>query len=342
MKNELNIAVVGATGLVGRTMVKILEERNFPLTNLKLFSSPKGAGSEITFRGVNYSVNAINESSFESIDIALFSAGKEASVKYAPIATDNGCIVIDNGSYWRMHKHVPLIVPEVNPDALTSHHGLVANPNCSTIQLVIALEPIRRLFGIKRIVVSTYQSISGAGQKGINQLSDEIHGKEPTEKVSKLPIAYNTVFHSITGSEGHSEEEIKMTNEPRKIFNDSGLEISVTCVRLPILGGHGESVNIELEKPATTQELRELLNNSPGVSVIDDPINSQYPTTLMSKDKDDVFVGRIRKDNSIENGFNLWIVADNIRKGAATNAVQIAELIHKKNLFEFEKINFNN
>jgi len=342
MKNKLKIAVVGATGLVGRTMLRILEEREFPVVDLILLSSPKGAGSVIAFRGVDYTVDAISEDSFESVDIALFSAGKDVSVKYALIAAAKGCVVIDNGSYWRMHKKVPLIVPEVNPDALIGHHGIIANPNCSTIQLVVALKPIHRTFGIKRMIVSTYQSISGAGQKGINQLNDEILGKEPAERVSKLPIAYNTVFHSITDSDGNSEEEIKMTNEPRKIFNDFDLKISVTCVRLPILGGHGESVNIETEKPTTVEELSELLNNSAGVTVIDDPVNSIYPTPLMSKDKDDVFVGRIRKDNSIENGFNLWIVADNIRKGAATNAVQIAELVLEKNLFEFERADFNN
>jgi len=340
MSELYNIAVVGATGLVGRTMIKVLEERNFPVGNLYLLSSARSAGTEINYRGETLEVRELDEDSFDDIDLALFSAGKEVSIKYAPIAASKGCVVVDNGSYWRMHKDVPLVVPEVNPEALVGHNGIIANPNCSTIQLVAALKPINDKYGLRRVVVSTYQSITGAGQKGINQLMAEIEGKEPEKKVSNHQVAYNTVFHSVTDESGFSEEEMKMIQEPRKILGMNELKVAVTCVRLPILGGHGESVNIETERYANLDELRDLLHNSPGLCVIDSPKDEMYPTPLQSKDKNDVFVGRIRKDDSAENGLYLWIVADNVRKGAATNAVQIAELIVEKNLFDFEKIVF--
>jgi aspartate-semialdehyde dehydrogenase len=340
MKKVFNIAVVGATGLVGRTMLKVLEERNFPVDNLTLLASERGAGTMIPFKGRNYTVQPIDDDSFNGIDIALFSAGKDVSVQYGPVAVKSGCVVIDNGSYWRMHSEVPLVVPEVNPEALEGHNGIIANPNCSTIQMVVALNPISKLFGLKRLVVSTYQSITGAGQKGYQQLMAEIEGSKPKQIVSNHPVAFNTIFHKITEESGYSEEEIKMEKETRKILNLPELDLTVTCVRLPILGGHGESVNIETNKPFIIDSIRDLLASSPGIVVLDNPQKEEYPTPIESQGKDDVFVGRIRRDNSIENGVNLWIVADNVRKGAASNAVQIAELVVQKNLLKFETINF--
>jgi aspartate-semialdehyde dehydrogenase len=318
-----NIAILGATGLVGRTMLKILEERNFPVSNLSLLASEKSAGQKLNFRGKKYSVGEINENSFNGIDIALFSPGKKASKQWAPVAEKAGCIVIDNSSAWRMESDIPLVVPEVNSHVLKDYKGIIANPNCSTIQLVVVLNEINKHFGLKRVIVSTYQSISGAGEKGIDKLMNEINGIDTNDKHK---IAYNTMFHHINDKSGYSEEEIKMINETRKIMEIPDLPVSVTCVRLPILGGHGESVNIQTESQCSVENLRESLSNGKGIVVIDDPLNQEYPTPAISDGRDDVFVGRIRKDDVFENGFYLWIVADNVRKGAATNAVQIAEL----------------
>ncbi len=336
MRELFNLAVVGATGLVGRTMLKVLEERNFPVANISLFGSAKSAGTELKFKDEKITVRELREDSFQNIDIALFSAGKFVSEKFAPIAAGSGTVVIDNGSFWRMHKDVPLVVPEVNPEALAGHYGIIANPNCSTIQLVVALKPIADKFGLERIVVSTYQSISGAGQSGINQLADEIIGNKPEKSVSPHPVAFNTVFHNISDKSGFTEEEIKMINEPRKIMSLPELKIAVTCVRLPVLGGHGESVNIETKTPFSIDEIRQLLANSEGINVIDDPFSDKYPTPVQVQDNDEVFVGRLRIDDSVKNGLYMWVVADNIRKGAATNTVQIAELIIKNNLLDFE------
>ncbi len=337
MKKLFNVAVVGATGLVGRTMIKILEERNFPVGNLFLLASERSAGTVISFKDTEYTVEALMPDSFEDIDIALFSAGKDVSIKYAPIAAACGCVVIDNGSFWRMHPEVPLIVPEVNPEALNNHNGIIANPNCSTIQLMVALKPIEDNFKLKRVIVSTYQSITGAGQKGIDQLTAEISGEIPQQRASKHQIAYNTVFHTVSDPDGFSEEEIKMINEPRKILSRPDLPMVVTCVRLPILGGHGESVNVETEKSFHIQQLRELLSNSPGITVIDEPLVDKFPTPLDAGGYDSVFVGRLRKDTTVDNGAYLWIVSDNVRKGAATNAVQIAELLIEKDGLDFER-----
>jgi aspartate-semialdehyde dehydrogenase len=336
MKKLFNVAVVGATGLVGRTMIKVLEERNFPVGNLFLLASPRSAGTMIGFKDTEYIVDAITPDSFEDIDIALFSAGKEVSIKYAPIAAAAGCVVIDNGSYWRMHPEVPLIVPEVNPEAAGSHYGIIANPNCSTIQLMVALKPIEDNFKLNRVIVSTYQSITGAGQKGIDQLTAEIGGDIPSQRASKHQIAYNTVFHTVTDPDGFSEEEIKMINEPRKILSRPDLPMVVTCVRLPILGGHGESVNVETERSFEITELRELLTNSPGITVVDEPHQDKFPTPVDAGGHDGVFVGRLRKDTTVENGAYLWVVSDNVRKGAATNAVQIAELLIEKDALDFD------
>lgn len=321
--SKKNIAIVGATGLVGRTMLKVLEERNFPVQNLKLLASQKSEGKKLFFSGREYIVESINENSFKDIDIALFSAGKEASKKYAPIATSKGCIVIDNSSAWRMTPDIPLIVPEVNKEVLKNYRGIIANPNCSTIQLMLTLKPLEDNFGLKRVVISTYQSISGAGQGGIDKLMNEIESKGEIKSES---IAFNLNFHTISDDSGFTEEEIKMINETRKILNLPNLPIAVTCVRLPILGGHGESVNVELKREFHINDIRELFSHTENLMLMDKPLENIYPTPAISKGRDEVFVGRIRIDDSVKNGLYFWIVADNIRKGAATNAVQIAEL----------------
>ncbi len=340
MKKIFNVAVVGASGLVGRKILEILEERDFPIDKLYLFASNKSAGLPLIYKNTKYTIEELTETSFQNIDIALFSAGKEVSRKYAPIAVAAGAVVIDNGSYWRLNDSVPLLVPEVNPEALSAHHGIIANPNCSTIQMLVALKPIADNYGLKRVVVSTYQSISGAGQKGITQLADEIIGNEPNKRISSKSLAFNTVFHSFADGNDFTEEEIKMLNESRKILSLPELKIAVTCVRLPILGGHGESLNIETEKPFDISLLRSLLSNAPGISIIDSPEKDEYPTTALAQESDNVYIGRIRRDKTVENGFYMWVVADNIRKGAATNAVQIAELLVRNNLFDFNTINF--
>jgi aspartate-semialdehyde dehydrogenase len=339
-KKEINVAIVGATGLVGRKMLQVLEERNFPVSNLKLLASARTAGTILEFKGKELTVQELKNDSFDNVDIALFSAGKKVSVEFAPIAASKGCIVIDNGSHWRMNPNVPLVVPEVNPEALKQHYGIIANPNCSTIQLVVALKPIQDRYKLKRVVVSTYQSISGAGQKGVSQLLSEIKGEIPSKRVSSHKIAFNLVFHDLSDSSGFSEEEIKMKNEIRKIMSLPDLPVAVTCVRLPILGGHGESVNIETENPISIEELRDLLNQQDGIKVIDEPQKDKYPTPELSNNTDHVYIGRIRKDDSVKNGTYLWIVSDNVRKGAATNAVQIAELLIKEDLFKFDSHNF--
>jgi len=340
IEKKYNVAIAGATGLVGRTMIKVLEERNFPICNLTLLASERSDGEIIKFKGEDFVVKQIAADSFEDVDIALFSAGKDVSIKYAPEAVKSGCIVIDNGSYWRMNPNVPLVVPEVNPEALEWHKGIIANPNCSTIQLVVPLKPINDLYNLKRVIVSTYQSITGAGQRGVDQLISEVTGFDPAERVTSHQIAYNLVFHKITDASGFSEEEIKMINETRKILNLPELKIAVTCVRLPILGGHGESVNIETEKQFEINEVREMLAGMEGMIVIDEPFEEKYPTPLLSKDTNEVYIGRLRRDDTVECGIYLWIVADNVRKGAATNAVQIAEKLIEKNLLSFSFFEF--
>lgn len=332
-----HIAVVGATGLVGRTMLKVLKEHDFPVHKLTLLASKRSAGKTIEFNGEKFTVQELTKDSFKGIDIALFSAGSGPSKEFAPYAAAAGCVVIDNSSAWRMHPEVPLVVPEVNAHAIDQHKGIIANPNCSTIQLVVALKPLHDKYVLKRVVVSTYQSISGAGQTGVDQLMGEIAGTAK-ETPYPHPVAFNTMFHPIAEYDGFSEEEIKVKNETRKIMEVPGLPIAVTCVRLPILGGHGESVNIETEHPFTPRELRDTLASAPGIIVHDDPQNAIYPTPRKSDDKDPVFVGRVRMDDSVVNGAHLWIVADNLRKGAATNAVQIASALLKRPRLNFTPI----
>lgn len=319
---EYNVAVVGATGLVGRTMIKVLEERNFPVANLKLLASARSVGTKIAFKGKDYFVEELNDNSFKGVDIALFSAGGEMSKIYAPFAQKDKCIAIDNSSFWRMDPNTPLVVPEVNPEHLKNHNYIIANPNCSTIQLLVVLKAINEKYGLERVVCSTYQSISGAGQKGLDKLNYELESTE--NKQGNHRIAFNAMFHTI-GASGISEEEAKMINESRKMLDIPNLKMSVTCVRLPILGGHAESVNVTTQKAFEINEVRSLLENTHNVIVIDQPDKEQYPTPAMVEHKDEVFVGRIRRDDSAENTMNLWVVADNLRKGAATNAVQIAE-----------------
>lgn len=326
----INIGIVGATGLVGRKMLEILEERNFPAGEIRIFASSRSAGLKLSFKNRVLTVEDSNNSNFKGLDIVLFSAGKNASQHIAPKAVADGCIVIDNGSFWRMDSNVPLVVPEVNPEDAYKHRGIIANPNCSTIQLVVALKPLNDRYNIKRVIVSTYQSVSGAGQKGLIQLFAELNGDTPTDRISSHQLAFNTVFHKISDESLYSEEEIKIINETRKILNLPDLKISVTCVRLPITGGHSESVNIEFEKPIQMNDVFNLLKNQEGVVVLDEPKNEIYPTPVFVANKDEVFIGRIRRDISVENGLNFWVVADNLRKGAATNAVQIAELLIKK------------
>ncbi|MBC6002496.1 MAG: aspartate-semialdehyde dehydrogenase [Paeniclostridium sordellii] len=329
---KVNVAIVGATGMVGRTFLKVLEERNFPIDNLYLFSSARSAGSKVEFKGKEYTVEELNENSFDrDIQIALFSAGGSISEKYAPIAASKGVVVVDNSSAWRMDENVPLVVPEVNPDAVKEHKGIIANPNCSTIQAMVPLKPLNDKYNIKRIVYSTYQAVSGSGVKGTKDLEDGIKGLE--NKFYPHPIAYNCLPHiDVFMDNGYTKEEMKMINETMKILNDYDLKITATTVRVPVVNGHSESINVEFEKDFDIEELKALLANSQGLELVDDIENNVYPTAFELSGRDEVFVGRVRRDFSVDSGINMWVVADNIRKGAATNAVQIAELLLKYDL----------
>ncbi|HAN10349.1 MAG TPA: aspartate-semialdehyde dehydrogenase [Clostridiales bacterium] len=327
----MNLAIVGATGLVGRTFLDVLEERNAKIDNLFLFSSAKSKGKIIRFKEKDYIVDELNENSFKSnkIDYALFSAGGDISKKFAPIAAENGCIVIDNSSAWRMDEKVPLVVPEVNPEDVEWNEGIIANPNCSTIQAVVALAPLHKEYKIKRIVYSTYQAVSGAGIEGIKDLERGMKG----EKNEKFPhqICNNCIPHIDSFLEnGYTKEEMKMVNETRKILHDETMKITSTTVRVPVTNCHSESINIEFYNQFEIKQVNQLLRDSKGISVVDDIQNNNYPLATAAEGKDEVYVGRIRRDESVESGLNLWVVADNIRKGAATNAVQILELMLNK------------
>lgn len=305
-------------------MLRVLEERDVACDALRLFASGESAGRTVeTYRGPVV-VESLESADLSGIDIALFSAGGSVSAGWAPRFAQAGAVVIDNSSYWRMADDVPLVVPEVNGADALAHKGIIANPNCSTIQLVVALWPLHQAFGIRRVVVSTYQSVSGAGQKGVDQLTDEIAGRTPSARISSHDVAYNTVFHTVAELDAASEEEQKMVRETRRIMHLPDLPMAVTCVRVPVLGGHGESVAIETVEPCTPLQARDILAASPGIVVLDDPANAVYPTPRITEHRDDVFVGRVRQDTSVEHGLLLWVVADNLRKGAATNAVQIA------------------
>lgn len=328
----MRVAIVGATGEVGRAFLRVLEERNFPVSSLKLFASKNSKGKTLTFRGKEYKVEALEEQdSFKDIDIALFSAGSSVSKEYAPLFAKDGAVVIDNSSYWRMNEDVPLVVPEVNKEDIKLHKGIIANPNCSTIQMVVALKPIYDKYGIERVIVSTYQSVSGAGNKAIVELEEQTKAwceKKRIPAPSKLPkrIAFNVIPHiDVFEEDLYTKEETKMLNETRKIMHDENLRVSATCVRVPVFYGHSESVTVETKKDFDLDELKNLLRNSQNIILMDNPQDNLYPIPILVEGRDEVFVGRIRRDRAFERGVSMWIVSDNIRKGAATNAVQIAE-----------------
>lgn len=325
MNKEYKLAIVGATGLVGRTVLKVLEEENLPISEYKLFASKKSAGTTLKFMNKKYAVNELTENSFdEHFDFAIFSAGGDTSKKFSPIAASKGCIVIDNSSAFRMDPDVPLIVPEVNPEKISENRGIIANPNCSTIQAVVALKPLDDKYKIKRIVYSTYQAVSGAGQKGLDDFNNGLLGKEP-EKFP-YPIINNCLPHiDVFLDNGYTKEEEKMINETRKILNKPDLKVTATTVRVPVKNSHSESINIEFENSFELDDIIETLKNAPGIVVQDDVKNNIYPLATNANGHNEVFVGRIRRDFSVDNGINIWVVADNIRKGAAANAVQILE-----------------
>ncbi len=322
---KYKLAIVGVTGMVGSTFLTVLEQRNLPISELYFFASSRSAGKTIEFQGKEYIVKELTEHSFDrGIDIALFSAGGSISKKFAPIAVEKGCIVVDNSSAWRMAPTVPLVIPEVNPEDIKKHKGIIANPNCSTIQAVVALKPLYDKYGIKRVVYSTYQSVSGAGMDGFSDLENGIKGEAP--KKFPHPIAGNCIPHiDVFEDNGYTKEEIKMIEETKKILGNQSLRITATTVRVPVFNSHSESINVELEKPFEIEELKNTLKQAPGIVVQDEPNNSIYPMPITATGKDEVFVGRIRRDESIESGVNLWVVSDNIRKGAATNTIQIAQ-----------------
>lgn len=331
----MKVAVVGATGLVGTLMSRILEERNFPVTELIMSASDKSVGKEVQFRGEKYYLKSVQEAVDSKPNVALFSAGASVSKEWAPKFASNGTVVIDNSSAWRMEPDKKLIVPEVNAHLLNEQDKIIANPNCSTIQMVVALAPLHQKFGIKRLVISTYQSFTGTGMKAVKQYELERKGftPAPEEMAYFYPIFQNCIPQCDVFLENdYTKEEMKLVNETRKILGDASIRITATAVRVPVDGGHSESVNIEFEKPFDVTEVREILAHTDGVVVEDDLNNKKYPMPLFAKDKDEVFVGRIRRDDSVENGLNLFIVSDNLRKGAATNAVQIAEYMLKKGL----------
>lgn len=334
---SLKVAVVGATGAVGNLMVKVLEERSFPVGELTLLASVRSLGKTLPFKGTELPVQELREDSFHGIQVALFSAGGSVSKKFAPLAAAAGCVVIDNSSAFRMDPKVPLIVPEVNPDAVAPHPNIIANPNCSTIQMVVALKPIYDAAGIKRIVVTTFQAVSGTGKRAIEELRQQVaavvEGREVTREIYPYQIAFNCFPHIGAFLEnGYTEEEMKMVNETRKIFRDPEIAVCATTVRIPVLFGHSEAVNIETRTPIGVDEVRALLAKAPGVRVVDDVARARYPIPLEAAGTDDTLVGRIRQDPSAVNGLAMWVVADNIRKGAATNAVQIAELLVARGL----------
>jgi aspartate-semialdehyde dehydrogenase len=331
-KERYAVAVVGATGAVGREMVEILEERKFPVGELRLLASERSAGEAIAYCGKELAVDLLTDGALGGLDFALFSAGADVSRRFAPVAVQQGAIVIDNSSAFRMEPNVPLVVPEVNPAALGRHKGLIANPNCSTIQMVVALKPLHDAAKINRIVVTTFQSVSGTGKEAMDELLDQtraILGFQAVEqKVYPHQIAFNCLPHiDEFEADGYSREEMKLANETRKILNAPTIRITATTVRVPVCRGHSESVNIEMERPLGANEARALLTKAPGVIVMDDPKRAVYPLPIDAVGNDAVYVGRIREDRSVEHGLNLWIVSDNLRKGAALNAVQIAEAL---------------
>lgn len=329
------VAVAGATGVVGRKMLQVLEERNFPVAKLKLLASERSKGKTLTFKGEEIPVDVLAEDSFEGIDIALFSAGGGTSLKFAPCAAKSGCVVVDNSSAWRMDPNVPLVVPEVNPQDIPKHNGIIANPNCSTIQMVVVLKPLHDAATITRVVVSTYQAVSGAGSAALNELEAHtravLDGQTYVNKIFPHPIAFNCIPQipqkDAFTDNGYTSEEMKMVNETKKIMGDPNIRVTATTVRVPVHTGHSESVNVETVKKLTADEARALLAKAPGVIVQDDPANQVYPLAVACAGKGDTYVGRIREDISHPSALDMWVVSDNLLKGAAYNAVQIAELL---------------
>lgn len=333
--SEKSIAIAGATGMVGDQLLRTLESRNFPVKSIKLLASERSAGKTLRFRGEEFPVEVLREDSFQGIDIALFSAGGGTSKHFAPFAAKAGCVVIDNSSAWRMDPNVPLVVPEVNAHTVNDHQGIIANPNCSTIQMVVVLKPLHDAATIERVVVSTYQAVSGAGKKAVDELYDQaraiMDGREPKCDVFPRPIAFNCLPQipqvNAFDANGYSTEEIKMINETKKIMGDDSIRVTATTVRVPVHTGHSESVNVQTKEKLSAQRARDILSTAPGVVVRDDAANGVYPTALEAAGKGDTFVGRIREDVSHPSALDMWIVSDNLLKGAAYNAVQIAELL---------------
>src|SRR5688572_28426126 len=328
----MKVAVVGATGLVGTKMLQILAERNFPVTELIPVASERSVGKEVEFKGKKYKIVSMTDAIAAKPDVAIFSAGGSTSLEWAPKFAEAGVTVIDNSSAWRMDPSKPLIVPEINADILTKNDKIIANPNCSTIQMVVALNPLHKKYGMKRIVVSTYQSVTGTGVKAVTQLMNERQGIAG-ERAYKYPIDLNVIPQiDVFLENGYTKEEMKMVNETKKIMRDESIRVTSTTVRIPVVGGHSEAVNVEFAKDYDLMEVKTLLQSAPGVIVVDDPSNQRYPMPMDAHEKDEVFVGRLRRDESQPNTLNMWVVSDNLRKGAATNAVQIAEYLSKKGL----------
>jgi len=328
----MKVAVVGATGMVGEVMLKVLAERNFPITELLLVASERSIGKKLTYKDEEYTIIGLSEAVEAKPDIAIFSAGGDTSLDWAPKFAEVGTTVVDNSSAWRMNPHKKLVVPEINADELTSKDKIIANPNCSTIQLVMALAPLHKKYKMKRVIISTYQSVSGTGVKAVKQLENEIAGIQG-EMAYPYPISRNALPHCDVFTEnGYTKEEMKLAREPQKILDDRTFSVSATAVRIPTAGGHSESVNVEFLNDFELNEVRQILNNTPGVTVQDNPDTNTYPMPIYAHDKDEVFVGRIRRDETQRSTLNMWIVSDNLRKGAATNAVQIAEYLVEKGL----------
>lgn len=325
---KVNIAVVGATGMVGRTFLKVLEERDFPYNKIYCYASKRSAGMKVKCKGEDIIVEELTEASFDrDIDIALFSAGGATSEKFAPIAASKGVIVIDNSSHFRMDKDVPLVVPEVNPQAIWQHKNIIANPNCSTIQAMVALKPLQKKYGLERVIISTYQAVSGSGVKGVTDLQEGLKGNDQLSAYPH-PIANNCLPHiDVFMDNGYTKEEMKMIDETKKILDDADLKVTTTAVRVPLYDCHSESINVELSNPFEIEDIFELFNSDESIVLQDDPSNNVYPLATTAKGTDDVYIGRIRRDFSLDNGINIWVVADNIRKGAASNAIQIAEVL---------------
>jgi len=339
MSKHPRVAVVGATGAVGRTMLSILEERDFPASEVAALASSRSVGSKLPYKDGELTVQELTEDSFKKmgLELALFSAGGGTSKKFAPVAAEAGCVVVDNSSAWRMDEKIPLVVPEVNPHDLEWHPGIIANPNCSTIQMVVALQPLHLEGKIKRVVVSTYQAVSGAGQKGVNELESQVrqlfNGRDPESKAFPHQIAFNCLPQiDVFTENGYTKEELKMVNETKKIMGDDSIQVTATTVRAPVFYGHSESVNVEFERDVSPEEARTILAQSPGITVVDYPEKGLYPMAIDAAGEDDVFVGRIRRDESVPHGLNLWIVSDNVRKGAALNTIQIAETLLERGL----------